>query len=336
MLASNRHYPTDQSPLFKVTSPRKLAGVLGLTTIELERMAACGADNYRQFSQKTKPGKAPRWIETPKRHLYPVQRRIHDLLARISPPDFLYSGFPRRSAVQNANQHAPRTRVVKLDIKSFYPSSDGVQVFHFFVNDMKCAEDVAAILMKLTTMPANEKIPHRHLPTGGVTSPILAYYAYRPMFDEFTALASERGLRMTVMVDDITFSGERADHILLREARDILFGHGLESKRSKERVFAARRNKIVTGVVLTNQGPRLPNDRRERIDKFWREVQTEKKPVEQAKLYQRLSGATFSAAQIEPQFQQQGLLAQQLWRNDAAAWRERGGLSRKNGNKRGK
>ena len=329
MLANNRHYAADQSPLFKVTSPRKLADVLQLPVLELERLAAGGVENYRQFAQNMKPGKAPRWIETPKSDLYRVQRRIHDLLVRITPPDFLYSGFPRRSAVQNANRHAPRTRVAKLDIRSFYPSSDGIRVSAFFRHEMKCAPDVGAILMKLTTMPATEKFDHRHLPTGGVTSPILAYFAYRQMFAELGALALERGLCMTVMVDDVTFSGEQADHELLCKARHILFRHGLESKRSKERVFAANRNKTVTGVVLTNHGPRLPNERRQRIDQLWRELATDKKPIERAKLYQRLSGAAFSAAQIEPQFQAQGSAAQQIWRNDDPAWAARRALSRK-------
>jgi RNA-directed DNA polymerase len=329
MPIANRHYAQDQSPLYMVTSPRKLAGVLGLELVDLEKLASGGTNNYRQYWAKTKTGKAPRRIETPKPDLHRVQRRIHDLLAKITPPDYIFSGFPRRSAVQNAERHSLVARVVKLDITSFYPSADGSRIASFFRKEMYCQPDVAAILMKLTAMPATEVFDHPHLPTGGVTSPILAYYAYRQMFEDLNALALENGLRMTVMVDDITFSGEKADHELKKRARHILFRYGLQSKRSKEKVFAADRNKIITGVVLTKNGPRLPNERRQRIDHLWREIGTDQKPIERARLYQKLSGAAFSAAQIEPQFQAQGRTAQQIWRKDKPAWRARRALSKK-------
>jgi len=300
-----------------------------INRVGLENLATRGQENYRQFKLPAKPGKTPRWIETPKPELKRIQRRIHDLLARVAPPDFMFSGFPDRSAVQNATRHSVSDRMVKLDIASFYPSSDGRRVFQFFVIDMRCADDVAGILTDLTTISATTASDHTHLPTGGVTSPILAYYAYRSMFDELMHLAAERNVEMTVMVDDMTFSGFGADHALLSHAREIVRRHSLESKRKKERVWAAGGTKTVTGVVLTTQGARLPNDRRARIHGLQQELRKAQDPLQRAKLYQRLGGALFSAAQIEEQFLQQGKAVYQLWRKDDPAWLLRGTVSKK-------
>lgn len=322
-------YILSQSALYKVTTRRRLAEVLLVDRADLENLATRGQENYRQYKQRPKPGKTPRWIETPTPELKRVQRRIHDLLARIAPPDFMFSGFPRRSAVQNAKRHSAADRMVKLDIASFYPSSDGRRVFTFFVEDMLCTDDVAGILTDLTTISVTTASDHAHLPTGGVTSPILAYYAYRSMFDELLQLATDRNVQMTVIMDDITFSGSGADHTLLSAARQVVRRHNLESKRKKERVWGAARTKTVTGVVLTTQGARLPNSRRARIHGLQQELRETQDPLQRAKLYQRLGGALFSAAQIEEQFLQQGKAVYQLWRKDDPAWLLRGIVSKK-------
>ena len=73
--------PLNQSQLYKLTSPRRLADVLGLAEAELRAMAT-GPDRYRQFEiEKKSGGKRP--VEDPVAPLKRVQGRIAKMLARI-------------------------------------------------------------------------------------------------------------------------------------------------------------------------------------------------------------------------------------------------------------
>jgi RNA-directed DNA polymerase len=316
-------YALDQCALYNVTTRRLLAESLKTEIGVIEGIAKLGQSNYQQFE------KDDRWIETPKTKLKAVQRRIHKLLARVVPPKFMFSGFPGRSAVQNANAHLSGVEMVKIDITRFYQNSDGRRVFRFFQDTMKCAPDVAGILCDLTTIAGTTGAVQSHLPTGAVTSPILAYYSYMALFDELEGLATEYNLRMTVMVDDITFSGVGADYKLLSQARRIIRKYHLESRRKKERVWGKSRNKLVTGVVLTAPGPRIPNKQRSKIHALWGEVSSNVRPEERAQLYQRLIGHLFSAGQIEIRFRTQGEKAKRLWEQDKPAWAARMNVSAK-------
>src|SRR3546814_7324187 len=81
--------PLNQSQLYKLTSPRRLADVLGLAEAELRAMAT-GPDRYRQFEiEKKSGGKRP--VEDTVAPLKRVQGRIAKMLARIEAPSFLRS-----------------------------------------------------------------------------------------------------------------------------------------------------------------------------------------------------------------------------------------------------
>src|SRR3546814_3159703 len=87
--------PLNQSQLYKLTSPRRLADVLGLAEAELRAMAT-GPDRYRQFEiEKKSGGKRP--VEDPVAPLKRVQGRIAKMLARIEPPSFLFCPVKGRS-----------------------------------------------------------------------------------------------------------------------------------------------------------------------------------------------------------------------------------------------
>src|SRR3546814_4876901 len=91
--------PLNQSQLYKLTSPRRLADVLGLAEAELRAMAT-GPDRYRQFEiEKKSGGKRP--VEDPVAPLKRVQGRIAKMLARIEPPSFLFRSEEHTSELQS-------------------------------------------------------------------------------------------------------------------------------------------------------------------------------------------------------------------------------------------
>lgn len=291
-----KRYPLNQSPLFLLQRREKLAELLKLPLGAVEGLANSNPPRYRCFERSSlQPdgSKKKRHIEWPYRELQRVQRRIAQLLDRIEPPEYLHSAFRGRSYVTNALQHQLDERLAKIDIRAFFPKSSGQRVFDCFRYAFGCSPDVAAVLTKLTTKDG-------HLPTGGSTSCILSFYAYQRMFDEIHALAKGRGIVMTCCVDDMTFTGEGATPGFLNEVRLIVGGYQL--KTHKRRYFEAWQAKVVTGVVLTPRGVRLPNRRRRKLHETYLAMNDEADPVEKVSLGEELLGRATEAAQVEAKF----------------------------------
>ncbi len=199
--------------------------------------------------KRTKAGKS-RQIQEPKRRLQWIHGKIHALLSRVEVPEYLHSAVRGRSYISNAAAHDPSMPMIKIDVKKFFASVPRVAIFNFFAGPMKCRRDVAGLLADMLTFDA-------HLPTGSAASPIIAFYAFKPMFDEIEQFALAHGLKMTCYVDDMALSGPRANKAALFEVRKIIARHGLKSH--KAHVFAATQPKVVTGVCNTPAGPRVPN-----------------------------------------------------------------------------
>ena len=288
-------YPLNQSPLYKLHSRKKLAELLGETTQNLNQMAGAQNSLYNTFAKTIEKdgNKKTRYIEHPKPKLRLIQKRLVCLLDRIQPPDYLHSAFRGRSYITNAMQHECNVRIAKIDIKKFFPSAYAGFVHRSFEDVFKCSPDVAGVITKLTTA-------FGHIPTGGNSSTIISFFAFKPMFDEINELAKSRGLKMSCCVDDMTFSGESATNGFLNEVHLIVSRYGL--KTHKRHCFEANQSKIITGVALTPQGIRLPNSRRKKLHEAFVAFESEHDQKEKVRLGTRMLGRATEAAQIEKQF----------------------------------
>ena len=236
-------YPLDQSPLYRMQSRKRLAAEIFNVDIDLlERIAGHG-DNFRVFH--IVQGEKRRQVETPKPILERLHRRLFVLFERIEKPAYLQSGVKGRSYITNAREHVGAVPLVKLDIKKFYPSVDAARVYRFLHEGMRCSPDVAGLLTNLC-------IHDGHVPTGSCVSQLLAYFATRPMFDELSALAESRGVKFTLYVDDMTFSGRSATPAFLWNVKKVVHSHGL--KYHKDRIYTADSQKVVTGVLVNTHG----------------------------------------------------------------------------------
>ncbi|MBF0399694.1 MAG: RNA-directed DNA polymerase [Magnetococcales bacterium] len=286
-----KRYALDQSPFFKLKSRQKLSKILDADLNELEVFARNDpVDNYKLF--ETSGGK-PRPVQCPKHRLQVIHRRVCDLLARIDTPDYLHSAIKGHSYLSNAKAHAANVPMVKVDIKKFFPSVTINAVKRFFLKTMECSPDVAALLSKVLTV-------YGHLATGSSVSPILSYYAHRDMFEEIAHLSAGRGAVMTCYVDDMCFSGETVTRKFLSDVRVIIRSHGLKSH--KIHYFSSNMPRIVTGVVVTNSGIKLPNIRHKKIVDGYAQLQAALSDEEKLKLLPSLIGRINEAAQIDPRW----------------------------------
>jgi hypothetical protein len=138
------------------------------------------------------------------------------------------------------------------------------------------------------------------LATGSSASPIIAYYAFKPMFDALAELAGRHDLTMTAYVDDITMSGEAAGRSVLYEAHQIISEFGLKSHKMKN--FSASTPKIITGVCNSPVGERVPNKLHLKIKVGFDELLKARSGKEVAKVAGPLLGRLEAARQIDPAF----------------------------------
>lgn len=249
-MPNNKIIPLNQSQLYRLTSPRRLAALLGMAEVELREMAV-GPDRYRQFEIEKKNG-GLRPVEDPIAPLKRVQGRIAKMLARIEPPAFLFCPVKGRCYVSNAARHRDSRVVHCLDIKKFFPSTPRVRVIWFFQTVMECHGHVAGLLGDLCTFEG-------HLPTGSPLSPILAYYSYHDMWAEIAAFCEARGYTLTVYVDDVTISGERVPIADVWQVRKMIHRTGLRYHKLKHYVDGPAE---ITGVIVREGRVVAPNRQR--------------------------------------------------------------------------
>lgn len=285
-------HPLNQSCFYKCSSPVRLAEILHISLVHLEKLAAGAADeNYKIYQREI--GSKERTIEEPKASLRMVHKRVANLLARIETPDYLHSAIKRRSYLTNASAHLNGSAMVKIDVRSFFQSARRYAVYDFFHRHLQCPVDVATVLSKLLTV-------NGHLPTGSSSSPIISYYAYKDMFDEIESMSASRGLKMTCYVDDMAISGIATSRKLLAEVRRVVAKHGLTSHKVK--FFSPKRPKVVTGVVVKGSQLLLPNRRHLKIAEDYQRYRAAIEPNDRLKVLDRLVSRVCEAAQIDPRF----------------------------------
>ena len=280
---TNRRYPIQDSRFYKIVGKGQLETLLGIQLEHLDRLLS--PDNYRVWINEK-----GREIQQPINWLGQVHKRIGDLFSRIEVPDYVYSQ-KGRSYVDNARQHTGNVPLGKTDISKFYPSTTHQMVSRMFLEDFKCANDIADILADIFCYQ------QKHLPTGSALSGRIAFFAARRMFDEIYEKANSDGIKMTLYVDDITLSGQDVTKTLMSQVRQTVRQHGLKTKNSKTKTFSANAPKTVTGVIVTGDEVCLPNSRHKKI---WEDRRALQNAVgkEKTRLVRSLKGRLQEAKQI--------------------------------------
>lgn len=274
--------------LYAISSPKELAYRLStksfrLAESDLKNFAS--DSNYKLFKVDGRP------IQEPKAKLQVVHRRVHRLLSRVAVPDYLHSAVKGKSYLSNATAHSAGNAVIKVDIKKFFASVPVEAVVRFLRKSCRCRSDVAKLL-------SNILVFNGRIATGSSASPILAYYAYKPMFDEIATLADECGLTFTCYVDDMTLSGPAATKATMMKVRGIISRYGLKSH--KMRVFKPNVPKVITGVCISSDGPRVPNKLHLKISQDFQSWAGEATPEQRRKMRASLLGRLQAAGRIDP------------------------------------
>lgn len=246
----NKYYKLEDCALYKIKTQKQLAKILFK---DLKILKSLKDDShYNTFKLVSRD------IECPDRHLDEVHTRIASLLSRIELPDYLHSGRKGHSHITNAKAHVGDHCVLTADIRKFYRSTSFDIVFKFFNRVLLCQPDVSLLLTQLCTY-------NLHIPTGSRISMPLAFLANKKMFDELNKIAGSNKLNFTVFVDDITFSGNNINKMLVHKVKKIVSGHGHKIHPDKTRLFKKDSIKTITGSSANKDGLIISNKHHRKI-----------------------------------------------------------------------
>lgn len=142
-----------------------------------------------------------------------------------------------------------------------------------------------------------KKYPVDHLPTGSPLSPILSYFAFYEVWNAIARLARERGLILTVYIDDVTVSGTHVRAKDIWEIKRLIHACGL--RYHKEKAYVDRPSEI-TGVIVTASTLRTPNRQHRKLHLARRALIAAPDESEQAKrLRMVVKGLSQQSAQIQ-------------------------------------
>jgi len=295
-----KSYALNQCALYKMGSKKRLAQILDVNVSDLIRLSADDG-NFEVFELEaqicefTGTTRKARWVQNPVPDLKAVLARVTKLLSRVQVSDYCHGAIPGRSYRSNAQAHVGARSVATFDLKDFFPSTTSKQVFRFFHEVLQCAPDVAGLLTDLCTYK-------RVLPTGAPSSPILAYWANRDLFESIELRGKVLHLKLSVYVDDITLSGDAIPRSLSDQVEGIVKSYGHKLSGHKTKVFGPGRPKHVTGVVIAGGVLRVPHARFRKARAIRAAFDVEKDDQRRVLLAAKLCGLLGEAAFLDARY----------------------------------
>lgn len=248
---------------------------------------------YRDFWIRKRSG-GQRRIVVPHSRLMAVQRWISREILATQPVHEISHAYSKHSSIRKcAEQHVGAGWLVKLDIHDYFESISDRRVYAVFRAigyQPLVAFELARLCTRVWVKPPNEfepelTIPNAerrgiavykrrymgYLPQGAPTSPMLSNLVSRNLDADLLTLASVEGMVVTRYSDDITFSApskmfsrERAA-TLIRRTREILIRHEFSLHEKKIAISPPGGRKIVLGLLVDGDRPRLTKAMRARI-----------------------------------------------------------------------
>jgi hypothetical protein len=177
-----------------------LASLLCVPSSEIDDVAVDPARWYGEFSVPKANGE-PRVIRPPKRRLRKLQRSLLTAFyARVRLRSCLHGGVPGHSILSHARAHVGRAMVATLDVRKFFPSTNG-KLLAPVLDALGFQRDAASALLNLVLLDGQ-------LPQGAPTSSLLANLAFALGDSRFIRLCRRHGLHYSRYVDDIAVSGD--------------------------------------------------------------------------------------------------------------------------------
>jgi RNA-directed DNA polymerase len=298
---------------------------------------------YRTFmlAKSGTPSRGFRMISIPRAELKHVQRWICNNVLAIEKPHFASKAYaPESTLVEAVEAHLGCRWLIKLDLHSFFDSVPETSVYRVF-KEIGYQPLVAMELARICTRPSPDtqwrahprwrtRRPERYikvkgytakrlgyLPQGAPTSPMLSNLVMKAFDEDLTTMAAKLGFSYTRYADDLAFSTKAMCNrigcsALVTNAYKLIAKHGLAPNLSKTSITPPGGRKLLLGLLIDGEKPRLTKDFRENlsrhlyfIDKFGIHSHAARREFESIYgLRRHLFGLAYYARQIDPTYGQ--------------------------------
>ena len=176
-----------------------------------------------------------------------VQRSIADNILADYPISRYAMAYTKGSSVQkNASLHVGKQKILKLDIDGFFD-----HITYSTVKDcVFCKENYSEPIRILLTMLCYYK---ESLPQGAPTSPAITNIIMYDFDEKIGKYCEENNISYTRYCDDITFSGDFDEKLVISFVKDELRELGLFLKSRKTAVIPKTKRQTVTGIVVNEK-----------------------------------------------------------------------------------
>jgi RNA-directed DNA polymerase len=277
---------------------KHLAHLTAVAVDDLQAVIFRQEDPYRVFRVKKRgtpnsisaPPRRYRTICVPTPSIMRVQRWIAQNILNVTiPHETSFAFTPKRDLVGAAHKHLEAKWLVKLDVRHFFESILEQRVYRVF-RSLGYGALLSFQMARLCTRLARHRaldtrssegrgaatLPYRrhsqgHLPQGAPTSPMLANLVMRPFDRRIETLASQLGWTYTRYADDLAFSrrDQSSRKIAFQLAKRIeheLTQFGLANNRQKTSIAPPGARKLLLGVLVDRETPRLTREFRNNIE----------------------------------------------------------------------
>jgi RNA-directed DNA polymerase len=236
--------PLHKAGLPIIYSQQHLSLLVGYNIDFLRRASnAKSTEFYRCFEIKKKSSDSMRTISEPLPTLKEIQRWILDnILNRVTISKFAKAYVLGLSIKDNARFHRGQKQVLRVDVKDFFPSITGKNVFYIFKN-LGYSAEVSSMLTGLTTLKNS-------LPQGAPTSPTLSNIFMTRCDARIAGYCLGRKIRYTRYADDLTYSGEFNVGKLVSFVNFVLRDSNLFLNKTKTKHMRKHQRQFTTGLVV--------------------------------------------------------------------------------------
>ncbi|MDP1638801.1 MAG: reverse transcriptase family protein [Candidatus Nitrotoga sp.] len=260
-------------------------------TVERRRESA----NYHMFSVRKRSG-GRRFIHAVSGKLFTAQQFINtDILQKIEPHPASFAFHPKGGIRKCAAMHGGARWLFQYDLQNFFYDVNEVDVFHIFKNigyrpllafelarictTTQLPEHLRGLLRpvgkgfrKAYAFYADRTRSIGVLPQGAPSSPMLSNLAARELDENLFEYADKHGFVYTRYADDITLSAGRLPEAVSvgkinRSVIGIIRRCRFMENEKKTRVAGPGSKKVVLGLLVDGDHPRISKETYKRIDR---------------------------------------------------------------------
>lgn len=239
-----------KSMKMEIYSIKKLSSLLHLKgeyLLDLSNRAGLCYKILEKPKHKNDPSAGMRTISIPNDELKSVQQKINDII--LSPliaqlPDYMHGARSGKNTLTCAKVHCGKDAILSIDLKNCYPSITNKMVLQTFRTKLKCSNEIARLLTKLTT--------HNHsLPQGAPTSPSLCNLILQPLVQDLFLINQKSNLTLSQFLDDIFCSGQKSVlELKKQDFYDIFTKYGFKINKRKSKISSKESSMKVLGITI--------------------------------------------------------------------------------------